>query len=92
MAARPGRRVHAMAPTLLQKLFNKRGGGAASAQARPPKEEPAFSWSCSEFGLSDIRLLVYQDCERRGRQVMFDSRAVQKMEEAAAQISSTTDD
>lgn len=43
------------------------------------------SWSCSEFGLSDIRLLVYQDCERRGRQVMFDSRAVQKMEEAAAQ-------
>lgn len=74
-----------MAPTLLQKLFNKRGGGAASAQARPPKEEPAFSWSCSEFDLSDIRLLVYQDCERRGRQVMFDSRAVQKMEEAAAQ-------
>ncbi|XP_052036287.1 folliculin-interacting protein 2 isoform X3 [Apodemus sylvaticus] len=43
------------------------------------------SWSCSEFDLSDIRLLVYQDCERRGRQVMFDSRAVQKMEEAAAQ-------
>lgn len=74
-----------MAPTLLQKLFNKRGGGAASAQARPPKEEPAFSWSCSEFDLSDIRLLVYQDCERRGRQVMFDSRAVQKTEEAAAQ-------
>ncbi|XP_031229991.1 folliculin-interacting protein 2 isoform X4 [Mastomys coucha] len=74
-----------MAPTLLQKLFNKRGGGATSAQARPPKEEPAFSWSCSEFDLSDIRLLVYQDCERRGRQVMFDSRAVQKMEEAAAQ-------
>lgn len=43
------------------------------------------SWSCSEFDLSDIRLIVYQDCERRGRQVMFDSRAVQKMEEAAAQ-------
>ncbi|KAL1778286.1 folliculin-interacting protein 2 isoform X2 [Sigmodon hispidus] len=75
-----------MAPTLLQKLFNKRGGGtAASAQARTPKEEPAFSWSCSEFDLSDIRLIVYQDCERRGRQVMFDSRAVQKTEEAAAQ-------
>ncbi|XP_051013275.1 folliculin-interacting protein 2 isoform X1 [Acomys russatus] len=74
-----------MAPTLLQKLFNKRGGVAASAQAGQPKEDPAFSWSCSEFDLSDIRLLVYQDCERRGRQVMFDSRAVQKMEEAAAQ-------
>ncbi|XP_029412592.1 folliculin-interacting protein 2 isoform X2 [Nannospalax galili] len=74
-----------MAPTLLQKLFNKRGGGAASAQARTSKEGPAFSWSCSEFDLSDIRLIVYQDCERRGRQVMFDSRAVQKMEEVAAQ-------
>ncbi|XP_051055391.1 folliculin-interacting protein 2 [Phodopus roborovskii] len=74
-----------MAPTLLQKLFNKRGGGTAAAQARPPKEEPAFSWSCSEFDVSDIRLIVYQDCERRGRQVMFDSRAVQKMEGAAVQ-------
>ncbi|KAL6078877.1 hypothetical protein STEG23_028114, partial [Scotinomys teguina] len=42
-------------------------------------------WSCSEFDLSDIRLIVYQDCERRGRQVMFDSRAVQKTEEVAAQ-------
>ncbi|XP_052587262.1 folliculin-interacting protein 2 isoform X6 [Peromyscus californicus insignis] len=42
------------------------------------------SWSCSEFDLSDIRLIVYQDCERRGRQVMFDSRAVQKTEEVAA--------
>ncbi|CAO2612829.1 Folliculin-interacting protein 2 [Lemmus lemmus] len=83
--ARAAACTHAMAPTLLQKLFNKRGGGAASAQARPPKEEPAFSWSCSELDLSDIRLIVYQDCERRGRQVMFDSRAVQKTEEAAAQ-------
>ncbi|XP_055452600.1 folliculin-interacting protein 2 isoform X2 [Psammomys obesus] len=43
------------------------------------------SWSCAEFDLSDIRLIVYQDCERRGRQVMFDSRAVQKTEEVAAQ-------
>ncbi|XP_075807129.1 folliculin-interacting protein 2 isoform X4 [Microtus pennsylvanicus] len=85
VAARAAACTHAMAPTLLQKLFNKRGGGAASAQARPPKEEPAFSWSCSELDLSDIRLIVYQDCERRGRQVMFDSRAVQKTEEAAAQ-------
>uniref|UniRef100_A0A8C0X105 UDENN FNIP1/2-type domain-containing protein n=1 Tax=Castor canadensis TaxID=51338 RepID=A0A8C0X105_CASCN len=77
-----------MAPTLLQKLFNKRGSGgsaAASAQGRVPKEGPAFSWSCSEFDLSEIRLIVYQDCERRGRQVLFDSRAVQKMEEVAAQ-------
>ncbi|XP_029795322.1 folliculin-interacting protein 2 isoform X6 [Suricata suricatta] len=43
------------------------------------------SWSCSEFDLSDIRLIVYQDCERRGRQVLFDSKAVHKIEEVATQ-------
>uniref|UniRef100_A0A2K6FHA0 Folliculin interacting protein 2 n=1 Tax=Propithecus coquereli TaxID=379532 RepID=A0A2K6FHA0_PROCO len=78
-----------MAPTLLQKLFNKRGSGgssaSASAQGRAPKEGPAFSWSCSEFDLNEIRLIVYQDCERRGRQILFDSKAVQKIEEVAAQ-------
>uniref|UniRef100_A0A8C4MXH1 Folliculin interacting protein 2 n=1 Tax=Equus asinus TaxID=9793 RepID=A0A8C4MXH1_EQUAS len=81
-----------MAPTLLQKLFNKKGSGgggggsaAASAQGRAPKEGPAFSWSCSEFDLNEIRLIVYQDCERRGRQVLFDSKAVHKIEEGAAQ-------
>ncbi|XP_062055335.1 folliculin-interacting protein 2 isoform X2 [Lepus europaeus] len=78
-----------MAPTLLQKLFNKRGSGggaaAACAQGRAPKDGAAFSWSCSEFDLKEIRLIVYQDCERRGRQVLFDSKAVQKVEEGAAQ-------
>ncbi|XP_073197593.1 folliculin-interacting protein 2 isoform X2 [Lepidochelys kempii] len=43
------------------------------------------SWSCSEFDLNEIRLIVYQDCERRGRQVLFDSKAVRKVDEAAAQ-------
>ncbi|KAG8523402.1 Folliculin-interacting protein 2 [Galemys pyrenaicus] len=43
------------------------------------------SWSCSEFDLDEIRLLVYQDCERRGRQVLFDSKAVHKIEDAATQ-------
>uniref|UniRef100_A0A4X2KW78 Folliculin interacting protein 2 n=1 Tax=Vombatus ursinus TaxID=29139 RepID=A0A4X2KW78_VOMUR len=81
-----------MAPTLLQKLFNKRGCGsgaasssAAAAPGRAPREAPAFSWSCSEFDLNEIRLIVYQDCERRGRQVLFDSKAVRKMEESAVQ-------
>ncbi|XP_075399757.1 folliculin-interacting protein 2 isoform X2 [Tenrec ecaudatus] len=79
-----------MAPTLLQKLFNKRGSGSgassasASAQGRAPKDGPAFSWSCSELDLSEIRLIVYQDCERRGRQVLFDSKAVHEVEEEGA--------
>ncbi|XP_025897479.1 folliculin-interacting protein 2 isoform X2 [Nothoprocta perdicaria] len=74
-----------MAPTLLQKLFNKRGGGAAAPHGRAPREGPAFSWSCSEFDLNEIRLIVYQDCERRGRQVLFDSKAVRKIDEAVIQ-------
>lgn len=43
------------------------------------------SWSCSEFDLDEIRLIIYQDCERRGRQVLFDSKAVHKLEEVATQ-------
>ncbi|XP_048159481.1 folliculin-interacting protein 2 isoform X3 [Corvus hawaiiensis] len=43
------------------------------------------SWSSSEFDLNEIRLIVYQDCERRGRQVLFDSKAVRKIDEAVVQ-------
>ncbi|XP_040410897.1 folliculin-interacting protein 2 isoform X3 [Cygnus olor] len=73
-----------MAPTLLQKLFHKRGGGGGAA-APGGREGPAFSWSSSEFDLKEIRLIVYQDCERRGRQVLFDSTAVRKIDEAVIQ-------
>ncbi|NXD87247.1 FNIP2 protein, partial [Halcyon senegalensis] len=43
------------------------------------------SWSSSESDLNEIRLIVYQDCERRGRQVLFDSKAVHKIDEAVIQ-------
>ncbi|PKK20914.1 folliculin interacting protein 2, transcript variant X2 [Columba livia] len=43
------------------------------------------SWSCSEFDSNEIRLIVYQDCERRGRQVLFDSKAVRRINEAVVQ-------
>ncbi|XP_015480620.1 folliculin-interacting protein 2 isoform X3 [Parus major] len=43
------------------------------------------SWSSSEFDLNEIRLIVYQDCERRGRQVLFDSKAVRKIDEGVVQ-------
>ncbi|XP_037990760.1 folliculin-interacting protein 2 isoform X2 [Motacilla alba alba] len=42
-------------------------------------------WSSSELDLNEIRLIVYQDCERRGRQVLFDSKAVRKIDEAVVQ-------
>ncbi|XP_070613391.1 folliculin-interacting protein 2 isoform X2 [Erythrolamprus reginae] len=76
-----------MAPTLLQKLFNKRGGGrlssgdSTSSPFRLSKECSTFSWSCSGIDLNEIRLIVYQDCERQGRQVLFDSTAVRKTDE-----------
>uniref|UniRef100_A0A8C5XR89 Folliculin interacting protein 1 n=1 Tax=Microcebus murinus TaxID=30608 RepID=A0A8C5XR89_MICMU len=59
-----------MAPTLFQKLFSKRSGlGAPGRDARDP--DCAFSWPLPEFDPSQIRLIVYQDCERRGRNVFL---------------------
>ncbi|XP_072256921.1 folliculin-interacting protein 1 isoform X2 [Pyxicephalus adspersus] len=39
------------------------------------------SWPSYEFDPSQIRLIVYQDCEKRGRNVLFDSSAKRKTEE-----------
>lgn len=33
------------------------------------------SWPVTQLEPSQIRLIVYQDCERRGRNVLFDSSA-----------------
>ncbi|XP_004384813.1 folliculin-interacting protein 1 isoform X1 [Trichechus manatus latirostris] len=69
-----------MAPTLFQKLFSKRSGLCAPGRdARDP--DCAFSWPLPEFDPSQIRLIVYQDCERRGRNVLFDSSAKRKTED-----------
>ncbi|XP_037604195.1 folliculin-interacting protein 1 isoform X2 [Sebastes umbrosus] len=63
-----------MPPTLFQKLFNKRNA-FSSPPPRCSKEHPAFSWPIPQLEPSQIRLIVYQDCERRGRNVLFDSNA-----------------
>ncbi|OCT87791.1 folliculin-interacting protein 1 isoform X1 [Xenopus laevis] len=68
-----------MAPTLFQKLFSKRNGQAASS--RDPREDYVFSWPSPEFDPSQIRLIVYQDCEKRGRNVLFDSNTKRKTDE-----------
>ncbi|XP_035181795.1 folliculin-interacting protein 2 isoform X2 [Oxyura jamaicensis] len=57
---------------------------SASCVSRVPRLLQS-SWSSSEFDLNEIRLIVYQDCERRGRQVLFDSTAVRKIDEAVMQ-------
>ncbi|XP_053156740.1 folliculin-interacting protein 1 isoform X2 [Hemicordylus capensis] len=67
-------------PTLLQKLFNKRNG--LISPCKELKEECVLSWPLPEFDPSQIRLIVYQDCERRGRNVLFDSSAKRKTEDA----------
>ncbi|XP_042603443.1 folliculin-interacting protein 1 isoform X3 [Cyprinus carpio] len=41
------------------------------------------SWSSPELDPSQIRLIVYQDCERRGRNVLFDSDARKRSTEDA---------
>ncbi|KAM9846855.1 folliculin-interacting protein 1 isoform 2-T2 [Aulostomus maculatus] len=63
-----------MPPTLFQKLFNKRNA-FSSPPHRGSKEDPAFSWPVPQLEPNQIRLIVYQDCERRGRNVLFDSNA-----------------
>ncbi|KAM3925385.1 folliculin-interacting protein 1 isoform 3-T3 [Leptodactylus fuscus] len=68
-----------MPPTLFQKLFNKRSGQLSPS--RDPREDYAFSWPSYEFDPSQIRLIVYQDCEKRGRNVLFDSSAKRKTED-----------
>ncbi|KAF4098184.1 folliculin-interacting protein 1 isoform X1 [Onychostoma macrolepis] len=70
-----------MAPTLFNKLFNKRS--AFSPPAKCSKEDMVFSWSSPELEPSQIRLIVYQDCERRGRNVLFDSDARKRSTEDA---------
>ncbi|XP_046308012.1 folliculin-interacting protein 1 [Marmota monax] len=71
-----------MAPTLFQKLFSKRNGlGAPGREARD--SDCAFSWPLPEFDPSQIRLIVYQDCERRGRNVLFDSSVKRKNEDTS---------
>ncbi|XP_029303969.1 LOW QUALITY PROTEIN: folliculin-interacting protein 1 [Cottoperca gobio] len=63
-----------MPPTLFQKLFNKKNA-FSSPPPRCNKDDPAFSWPIPQLDPSQIRLIVYQDCERRGRNVLFDSNA-----------------
>ncbi|CAI5766615.1 UDENN FNIP1/2-type domain-containing protein [Podarcis lilfordi] len=41
------------------------------------------SWPLPEFDPSQIRLIVYQDCERRGRNVLFDSSAKRRTEDSS---------
>ncbi|XP_067852271.1 folliculin-interacting protein 1 isoform X2 [Heptranchias perlo] len=71
-----------MPPTLFQKLFNKRN--ELTSPTKGSKEDNSFSWPAPEFNPSQIRLIVYQDCERRGRNVLFDSKATKKTEETSA--------
>ncbi|XP_062909333.1 folliculin-interacting protein 1 isoform X1 [Mobula hypostoma] len=65
-----------MPPTLFQKLFNKRNG--LTSPTKGSNEDSSFSWPAPEFNPSQIRLLVYQDCERRGRNVLFDSKKTEE--------------
>lgn len=78
-----------MPPTLFQKLFNKRNA-FSSPPPRCSKEDPAFSWPLPQLEPSQIRLIVYQDCERRGRNVLFDSTAKKRATEETPITSAET--
>ncbi|XP_068061820.1 folliculin-interacting protein 1 isoform X2 [Anomalospiza imberbis] len=62
-----------------------RAGGGRQA-GRSPGSSPRNgekTWPLPEFDPSQIRLIVYQDCERRGRNVLFDSSAKRKIEDVS---------
>nr|XP_060634757.1 folliculin-interacting protein 2 isoform X2 [Anolis sagrei ordinatus] len=59
-----------------------------SSVVHPAPKHQGVNWSCSGFDQNEIRLIVYQDCERRGRQVLFDSTAVHKTDETGIQDAS----
>ncbi|XP_073500799.1 folliculin-interacting protein 2 isoform X2 [Phyllobates terribilis] len=71
---------------LLHRFFSKRSS-CSPEPSTGTKEGAAFSWPCTEFDLNCIRLIVYQDCERRGRQVLFDSKAVREVKDENPQRS-----
>ncbi|XP_039631552.1 folliculin-interacting protein 1 isoform X1 [Polypterus senegalus] len=79
-----------MAPTLFHKLFQKKNGVLLPSKC--VKDEQALSWTSSEFDQSHIRLIVYQDCERRGRNVLFDSNAKKKLTTEEISISKLCSD
>ncbi|XP_053258947.1 folliculin-interacting protein 2 isoform X2 [Podarcis raffonei] len=62
--------------------------GKSSNYSKGVSGKLSKSWSSSGFDLNEIRLIVYQDCERRGRQVLFDSTAVHKIDETTVQDAS----
>ncbi|XP_051559649.1 folliculin-interacting protein 2-like isoform X2 [Myxocyprinus asiaticus] len=74
-------------PTLLQKLFSKRA--VSNGSSRDCSREAEQRWASAEFDLAQIRLIVHQDCERRGRQVLFDSKAIHKLDASTADETKT---
>ncbi|MEE6461130.1 hypothetical protein FKM82_001201 [Ascaphus truei] len=69
--------------TVKDMLVKRQNSGNSNGVTDP---HMPLSWPCSELDLNYIRLIVYQDCERRGRQVLFDSKAVLEIKDGTAQV------
>ncbi|KAF4076934.1 hypothetical protein AMELA_G00202270 [Ameiurus melas] len=79
-----------MPPTLFHKLFNKRN--VFTPPPKCDKDESAFgSWPSPQLEPSQIRLIVYQDCERRGRNILFDSDMKKRSIEEASVMKTCAD-
>ncbi|XP_077156114.1 folliculin-interacting protein 2 isoform X2 [Paroedura picta] len=80
--------VNSFSKPRLKKSKKRRGVENSTKCLSRATEEQSNSWTCSGLDLNEIRLIVYQDCERRGRQVLFDSTAVHKIDETTLQDAS----
>ncbi|XP_054845565.1 folliculin-interacting protein 2 isoform X2 [Eublepharis macularius] len=84
----PSALVNSFSKARLKKAKKSHGAENSTKCLNRATEELSNSWTCSGFDLNEIRLIVYQDCERRGRQVLFDSTAVRKIDKATFQDAS----
>nr|XP_056711221.1 folliculin-interacting protein 2 [Euleptes europaea] len=84
----PSKLVNSFSKARLKKAKKPRWAENSTKRLNRATEDVSNSWTCSGFDLNEIRLIVYQDCERRGRQVLFDSTAVHKIDETTLQDAS----
>ncbi|XP_048365410.1 folliculin-interacting protein 2 isoform X2 [Sphaerodactylus townsendi] len=80
--------VNSFSKARLKKAKKPRWAENSTKHLNRATEELSNSWTCSGFDLNEIRLIVYQDCERRGRQILFDSTAVRKIDATTFQDAS----
>ncbi|GAB6018833.1 Folliculin-interacting protein 1 [Chamberlinius hualienensis] len=65
---------------LLNKFFNNRKRTVKTTGNTEPDFLNSSRWKCPNFNKSRIRVLVFRDCEWRGRKLLFDLDSINKID------------